>query len=322
MKKAAVVILVLFPLLLTPLLAQAQAPTPSETSTLGPVQIRTAELGGGSSVNILVPQSQSSLSNPIQLVFCVRALLIPECYSSVGNIGYSLDSGAIYGVNDFINETIIHGPCDNATVWAKVALPKLSEGPHSVTVYFGRYFPGINQRYEVSVYSTSNFSVKAQAGESIDVSYKVVILSPTSNTAYTGSMPLNFTVEWAKGNWTHWIEPSYSFSIDDKIMVSTNGGQFIDFEDANPAITVTNYTIDVSNLTDGMHKLTLYASGIIDEADLIVTSFNFTLATTYFLISTLPSFSSSAVAIFGVIVIMAVASVLLVYFKKHKSKLT
>jgi hypothetical protein len=134
-------------------------PTPPSHTPLGPVEIHSSG-GGGHSVLIFAPQNNSFIDNPVQLVFCVRALLLPYCYSSVGNIGYSLDNGVINSVNDFLNQTIVHqADSDDATVWVNMTLPALSEGPHTITVYWGWYFVGSNQRYEVSAYQTVVFNI-------------------------------------------------------------------------------------------------------------------------------------------------------------------
>jgi hypothetical protein len=140
-------------------ISPAQTPAPTEISILGPAELRSAG-DGGTNVEILSIQNQSSLSNPVQLLFCVRALVLPY---SFGNIGYSLDGGTIYNVSDFINETRIRGEADDVTVWAEVTLPKLSEGPHTVSVYYGYQFSGINQRYEVIAYSTANFLASSKS---------------------------------------------------------------------------------------------------------------------------------------------------------------
>ncbi len=172
--------------------------------------------------------------------------------------------------------------------------------------------------------------VKAETDDSIDVNYKVEFLSPDTNTYYTELMPMNFTVEWSKGNWTHWIVPRYLLSIDNGSIVGTEqfkeGGQYIDFENTNPAITVTNETINVSNLTDGVHTLTVYADGTINDADLVLTYFNITLSTTTFIIgspslSILENINNLAMIIISVIVVVVV-SVALIYLKRYKRKVS
>jgi len=164
--------------------ANTPTPTPPRPSTLGPLEIRSAG-DGGTNVGILNIQNQSSLVNPVQILFRVNALLLPYCYSSVGNIGYSVDGATIHAVYDFINETIIHNAGDEATVWANVTLPFLSEGSHTVTVYWGWYFEGVNQRYEVSAYSHVNFLVTPVS--------PTPTISPTANPTQTPANSSTFS---------------------------------------------------------------------------------------------------------------------------------
>jgi hypothetical protein len=167
MNRILIVTPILF-ILLVPSLAQAQAPTPPDVPTLGPVIIKSA---GGVDTGILIvsPQNQSYIdykSYPIKLLFCVKEMVLPY---SFGNIGYSLDGGTILGVSKFLNETRIREMGDNVTVWAEVALPRLSEGPHVITAYYGYQFSGINQRYEVFAYSTVNFLVSSKTPTPIPI---------------------------------------------------------------------------------------------------------------------------------------------------------
>jgi len=161
-----------------------------------------------------------------------------------------------------------------------------------------------------------------------DVNCKAVILSPSTNTSYTDIMPLNFTAEWTKGNWTQWIMPRYFYFIDNgsKVSITTEPFPYIDFTDNNPAIEVINDTIDISNLSDGVHTLTLYTNGTVNEANLILYIVNFTLSTTYFQIgspipSPTPSQSSNVPSeiIFGLVVLVPVIIVLSVLlYRRHR----
>jgi hypothetical protein len=91
----------------------------------------------------------------------------------------------------------------------------------------------------------------------ISVNCKAVIISPSFNTPYTDLMPLNFTAEWTKGNWTQWILPRYFYNIDNgsRVSIITEPFPYIHFEDKNPTIIAINDIIDVSNLTNGLHTL-------------------------------------------------------------------
>ena len=197
-----------------------------ENITLGPLEIRSAG-DSGTNVKIVSIKENSSLLNPIQLTFRVQASLLPYCYSSVGNIGYSIDDGSIFSVNNFINQTIVQtGVADEATVWANVNLPSLSEGYHKVTVYFGRYFEGINQRYEVLAYSAVDFTVDTS-------SPKISVISPEPKVYNVSDISLNYTIN----------EPVQ------KVAYSSDG---------QDNVTITDNT-KLSSLTSGMHNITVYA---------------------------------------------------------------
>jgi hypothetical protein len=143
-------------------------PAPPQNTPLGPLEI-LSQGGGGHSIQIILPQNQTSVTNPVTTLFCVRTLILS--YSGFGNIGYSVDGGTVYSITEFMNKTIDReGFTDDTTIWANVTLPPLSDGPHSVTVYWGWYFPGGHQRYEVSAYTTASFEVN---------SYSNSIPSPT-----------------------------------------------------------------------------------------------------------------------------------------------
>ena len=156
-----------------------------------------------------------------------------------------------------------------------------------------------------------------------DVNCKAVILSPSADTSYTDLMALNFTAEWTKGNWTQWILPRYFYSIDNgsRVSIITEPFPYVYFEDMNTTIAI-NDTIDVSNLTDGMHTLTLHADGTVNEANLILYSVSFTLSTTHFQVGDLPAPTPSPLfsAILAVALIAVVAAGILVYFKKRGIK--
>ena len=137
--------------------SETPPPAPPQNTQLGPIEI-LSQGGGGHYVQIISPPNKSSVTNPVLTLFCVRILILS--YSGVGNIGYSVDGGAVYSVTEFMNKTIVsEGFSDDTTIWANVTLPTLSDGPHTVTVYWGWYFPEGPQRYEVSAYTTAAFEV-------------------------------------------------------------------------------------------------------------------------------------------------------------------
>jgi hypothetical protein len=129
---------------------------------LGPPDILSAG-GGGTSIAYISIKNGSETNNPVNLTVCAKTLLIPYCYSSVGDIGYSIDGGNIYNMTDFINQTITREEgSDDATVWAHVTLPKFTEGSHTITVYFGRQHA---TRYDVLAYESVNFTISTEVNE-------------------------------------------------------------------------------------------------------------------------------------------------------------
>jgi hypothetical protein len=212
------------------------------------------------------------------------------------------------------------------TVNYSFELANLTQGQHTLLVRVSYDFQigGLMQIDSIGdsglIYFTI-LSANAPPYNSQDINYKIDFLSPINNTAYSGSMQLDYKVEWAKGNWTSWIRPFFSFSIDNKTISDTNGGQQkIDFQVANQAITETNDTIDISKLANGEHTLTVYAWGDINEANVMTTRFNYTISTFSFVVDNGHFLSSSSGVVILGSVIVAAMSVSLVYFKRRKGK--
>ncbi len=163
MKKTLAIMFLLF-LLSLPLLVSARAPTPPVVSTLGPVVV----CSDGDNINISSPQNGSYTSNRITLDFCVA---VGGMFGQFGNVGYSVDGGTVYSVNSFINKTVDEHPSDapdwyyyKTTAFATVALPKLSDGIHTIAVYYGWQYLGIPEnpsleRFEVFAYENVSFTV-------------------------------------------------------------------------------------------------------------------------------------------------------------------
>jgi len=165
MKKAPTIAILLL-ILLTPSLAEAQAPTPPEVPTLGPATFFYAD-ASGYSIKIISPQNQSRYSNRIQLNFTIE---VTTMLGQFGNVGYSLDGGIINSVSNFVNKTVNETGIPDWYYWtttasANMMLPALSEGNHNVTVYYGWQYLGTPEtpslkRFEVSSYKTVEFTVK------------------------------------------------------------------------------------------------------------------------------------------------------------------
>jgi hypothetical protein len=163
------------------------------------------------------------------------------------------------------------------------------------------------------------------------VDFKTEILSPNINTSYTDLMPLNFSVDWRRNeSWVVWIVPIFSYSLDNgsRIRVYNDqfiqGGPYIDWENNETEITVTNDTIDVSNLKDGIHTLTLYAEVSVAAGQLY--GVNCTLSSTEFqVMNTSFSLTSFVEAITipllaCLAIFLAVASIVILYKRKQHTR--
>ena len=258
-RKALATILVLLISLLIPLVVEAQAPEPPNVDTLGPV-VFSYQSGN---VVILSPRNSTNYANQIQLIFAVEK---NGMFGQFGNVGVSLDGGVINSVTDFIRKSV--EPTDQqwwlrTTVLASITLPTLSEGTHSVTVYYGWQYLGTNQRYEVSAHATVDFMVVNADAKNVSdtvsdiANYtkpEISISSPLNKTLNTSPLPLNFTVSYRYPLASN-VAVHYSMDGKDHITIysdigsSTKSGERI----------FTPYNLETNNLFDGLHNLTVYA---------------------------------------------------------------
>jgi hypothetical protein len=161
--KKAVIFALFFSLLFIPLLVEAQAPTPPDVPTLGPVIFCSA----GDSMNfvkITAPVNQTVYANPVQLTFATQMMTM---FGHSYNVGYSLDDNKVNSTgalsSSYTNEGTGASYVYETARAGSLSLPILSEGSHIVTVYAGyQYLGDINprsERFEVYAYSTVEFAV-------------------------------------------------------------------------------------------------------------------------------------------------------------------
>jgi hypothetical protein len=262
MKEAVVIALaLLIASLLIPLVAEAQ-PEPPNVDTLGPVVF----LPPSGSAIILSPINSTSYVNQIHLVFVVEAY---GMLGQFGNVGLSIDGGVINSVTDFIDKSVVESGPEwywyKIIVLASVTLPTLSEGNHTATVYYGWQYLGIPenpslQRYEVCAHATVNFAVvnadtaNVSTAVSDITSYtkpELSISSPSNMSFNTNSLPLNFTVGHINSLAT---EASACYSLDGKDNITLSSGK-----ESSTEKIVTPYNLEIDNLSDGLHNLTVYA---------------------------------------------------------------
>jgi hypothetical protein len=262
MKKAVVSALaLLIASVLISLVVEAQ-PEPPNVDTLGPVVFLHPSEG---SAIILSPINSTSYVNQIQLVFVVEAYGL---LGQFGNVGVSIDGGVINSVTDFIDKSVVESGQQywyKITVLASVTLPTLSEGNHTATVYYGWQYLGIPndpslRRYAVVAHGTVNFIVVTADTSNVSTavsditSYtkpEISISSPSNMSFNANSLPLNFTVGHINSLAT---EASACYSLDGKDNITLSSGKESSIEKI-----VTSYNLEIGNLSDGLHNLTVYA---------------------------------------------------------------
>ena len=162
--KKALTVAIMLSILLSLSFAEAQAPTPPNVPTLGPVIICSAG-DSGNNIEIVSPVNQSNYSGEIHLIFTTVAV---GMFGQFGNVGYSLDGGIITSVRSFATEVDKTGGPDwywwKTTASANVVLPALPDGVHNVTVCYGWQYLGVPanpslERFEVYAYETVDFTV-------------------------------------------------------------------------------------------------------------------------------------------------------------------
>ncbi len=244
---------------LIPLVAEAQiAPEPPDVDALGPVVFSHP----GGRVVIFSPKNSLNYSNQIQLVFAVQ---VSGLFGQFGNVGVSLDGGVVYSVTNFLGKSVVE--TDTLYVWSTTVLasrwlPSLSEGAHNVTVYYGWQYLGTHQRYEVFAYATADFMVVNADATNVSTAVsdmarytqpEMAISSPLNKTYNSSSLPLNSTLSYGYLIATN---ASVCYSLDGKDNITASGGK-LSIENAETILTP--YNLEIDNLSDGSHNLTVYA---------------------------------------------------------------
>lgn len=231
-------VVLLFLLLIALVLGVVEA---SKNDKLGPIVWSSGT--SGSNIQILSPQKNGTTSNPVQLHFCAHvrawAWYWEQAYPDVGvDIGYSIDNGDIYRVNEFYKQRKTpDGDLVTVEFWANITLPNITEGTHTITVYYGTQYSGTAsnpslKKYIVIAYSTVEFTVKNKD----TTPPNITVESPTHNTTYTDEIQLTFAINETA------TQVNYSIDGNENITIQAN-----------------NFNITLVDLTEGTHNITVYA---------------------------------------------------------------
>jgi hypothetical protein len=172
-----------------------------------------------------------------------------------------------------------------------------------------------------SLITLPHVTVRASDDSYKYVSHRLAVENPMGNKAYSGSMPLNFTVDWNVSRHVPWVSVSFSYAIDGNSKISTNGGKYMNFNnDLSVVTTSTNDIVDISNLTSGLHKLTISAEGIYDLNNDYIFSFNYSFSPIYFSVNILPSTSTlpAIVVTLLIVIFLAVAVISTLLYRRYR----
>jgi len=246
--KKALTIVILVSLLLSISLAEAQVPSPPDVPTLGPSLTIVSSGNDYTNVKITTPINQTNYSGELILIITVEAVGL---LGQFGNVGYSIDGGTIYSIRNLAKSVDDKTGYPEqywykTTAKASLTLPNLSDGFHTITVYYGWQYPAY---LEVSAYTTIDFSIG-----NAHATPEIFIKSP-SNLSITNS---NSTLL------SFFLRQIQPLATSASIFYSLDGENYsIDsFSKAKVGAIinkVTPFNEKIANLSDGLHFLSVYA---------------------------------------------------------------
>jgi len=151
--------------------------------------------------------------------------------------------------------------------------------------------------------------ILAVADSSIDanITCRLTATSPDASTVYSGSLTLNIYMTWTVITVVPFMYFNVSYSIDDgqKISVpqgnnpsfnSTAQGSELHYEYVAypPSTTNTVTYIDISSLTSGAHRLTIFADGEYNLNNDFIYPYHFTSSPIYFSVNYLADYPTTS----------------------------
>lgn len=129
--------------------------------------------------------------------------------------------------------------------------------------------------------------VNADTSSDSNINCKLTTISPDNSTIYVGTMPLRFTMDWQAPYVALYVNMSYRVDEGPKISIADGNNptfnstaqstyDHYEYVPFSQNTTSTSVTIDVSSLTSGVHKLTIFADGFYNvNGDFINNDFTY-----------------------------------------------
>jgi hypothetical protein len=120
------------------------------------------------------------------------------------------------------------------------------------------------------------------------IATKLNVTSPSSSTFYVNTMPLSFATNWTTTSPISWMYMQISYSIDDGPKIQTTGGGSLMFSRPE-LITYSDSIVEISNLTDGVHALSVFIDGNYNVDNDFVFAYNRSFSPIYFYVNYNPT---------------------------------
>jgi hypothetical protein len=125
-----------------------------------------------------------------------------------------------------------------------------------------------------------------QPAENDGVHGKLSVTSPNSQTAYTDTMLVDFTIAWSVTLPIPWMYVKVSYRIDDGPTVTLTNGSSVVFQTGSSIVyTPADTLVDISHFADGKHKLTIIAEGSYNVNNDFIYPLNYQFAPIYFYVN-------------------------------------
>jgi hypothetical protein len=150
--------------------------------------------------------------------------------------------------------------------------------------------------------------ILAAVDSSIDsnITCRLTATSPDANTVYSGSLTLNIYMTWTVITVVPFMYFNVSYSIDDGQKISAPQGNNPSFNSTAqgnelhyeyvaypPSTTNTVAYIDISSLTSGAHRLTIFADGEYNLNNDFIYPYHFTSSPIYFSVNYLADYPTT-----------------------------
>lgn len=110
--------------------------------------------------------------------------------------------------------------------------------------------------------------------------------SPNNQTVYTDTMPIDLNIAWSVSNPIPWIYVKISYRIDDGPIIAITDGSTLNFKNSSSIVnTDAKSTVDISNLADGKHELSIIAEGSYNADNLFVIPLSYSFEAIYFYVN-------------------------------------